>query len=421
MRQPCLFLRKTLFSTVRLGVVLGLLGLISLAMPAARAQVQVTVNDVPVVFRGQPPIERGGRVLVPLRGVMERLGAFVRYESLTRTVTAYRGATNITLPVGSRRALIGDRAVTLEAPATVVNSSVLVPLRFVAEALGARVRYQPSTRTVAIAATGDGVTAPGGAPPRGGINGGVIRAPSETAPTEAARGMMGTVVAVYPDLAPRRIVVRVASARTPGGGAMPANEVTIPLRPDAKVAVRRPNTLLEIELERVRIGDQVEVRRTREGVATFVEVTARADVNNGGGAPPFSPPKPRPVPPSSPPVLPDPVPAPTVPVPPPPNETPPATATDTPPGPAERSINGFKGEFLEANRIKKGAYVLKMTDGRLIEVPGSVLVLYGSKKIGLDDLRSGDQLTIAVDPKTKRGTRIVVAVEQYEGPKQDKP
>lgn len=353
-------------------VLLGFGLVLASAVPRpARAQVQVTVNQTPIMFKGQPPVERGGRVLVPLRGVLERLGAFVRYDALTKTVTALRGGTNITLPVGSRRALIGDRAVTLEVPATIVGGSVLVPLRFVAESLGARVTYEVATQNVAI-------TLPerSGAGTNTGGDGVVVRAPSESPVPQVAMTTEGTVAAVYPDLSPKRLVVRLTGDES-------AKEITIPLRPDARVAVRRPNTLLAITLDRVHVGDTVAVQQTREGVATFVEVTARA----GHAAPETA----ETIPPGDP----------TVPAAPPNGDT-----TATP------AAAVFKGEFLEASKIKNGAYVLKMTDGRLIEVPDSVLVLYGGDRLGVDDLRSGDRLTIAVDPKTKRGTRIRVAVEQ---------
>jgi hypothetical protein len=326
------------------------------------AQVQVTVNQTPIVFEGQPPVERGGRVLVPLRGVLERLGAFVRYDDLTKTVTALRGGTNITLPVGSRRALIGDRAVTLEVPATIVGGSVLVPLRFVAESLGARVTYDVGTQSVAIALPQSGTPAGGGSP-----------SPEIGVTTE------GVVTAVYPDLSPKRIVVRMSRSNGP-------DEVTIPLRPDVRVAVRRPNTLLAITLDRVRVGDTVSVQQTREGVATFVEVTARANASTAAGETEETPRRPAGVRGAN---------------------APGASSEET-----TTAANVLSGEFLESSKIKNNAYVLKMTDGRIIEVPGSVLVLYGGDRIGVNDLRSGDRVTIAVDPKTKRGTRVRVAVEQ---------
>lgn len=114
------------------------------------AGVAVNVNGSPVAFPGQGPIKNGGRVLVPLRGVLEKLGAYVAYDSARREVRAVRNETHIVLPIGSRTARVDGSPVALDAPARIVNGSTMVPLRFVAEALGANVNYEPALRTVAI-------------------------------------------------------------------------------------------------------------------------------------------------------------------------------------------------------------------------------------------------------------------------------
>lgn len=137
---------------------------------------RVVVNGTPVPFYGQPPVEQEGRVLVPLRGVLERLGATVRYDPLARTVVAIRGETTIALLIGGREARVGQRVVTLDTPAQVRAGTTLVPLRFVAEALGAQVRYDVGTRTVAIDMDMAGVS---GAPV-------AAAAPAPTAPVKPA-------------------------------------------------------------------------------------------------------------------------------------------------------------------------------------------------------------------------------------------
>lgn len=127
---------------------------------AAWGQVNVTVDQAPISFVGQGPVEQDGRVLVPLRGVFEKLGANVLYDAQNQTVRAVRDQTDITLTVGSRKALVSGREITLDAPTTLTNGSVLVPLRFVSENLGAEVDWSAATRTVAIdtAKSGSGNT-----------------------------------------------------------------------------------------------------------------------------------------------------------------------------------------------------------------------------------------------------------------------
>jgi hypothetical protein len=123
---------------------------------AARAQnINVTVDGDVVAFTGQRPIQQFGSVLVPLRGVFEKLGASVLYDAGTRRIVAVRGGTNVSLQLGSNRAEVNGAVQQLSVAAQAVNGTTLVPLRFVSEALGARVRWIPASSTVAISTTGE--------------------------------------------------------------------------------------------------------------------------------------------------------------------------------------------------------------------------------------------------------------------------
>jgi hypothetical protein len=118
-------------------------------LPAAaqNATVSISVNGSPVTF-DQPPIERAGRVYVPLRGVFEQLGASVVYAN--GQINATRGATTVALTIGSTTATVNGQSQQLDSPPFVVGARTLVPLRFVAQALGANVSYNSSNDSVAI-------------------------------------------------------------------------------------------------------------------------------------------------------------------------------------------------------------------------------------------------------------------------------
>jgi len=111
------------------------------------SSVTITVNGQPVQF-DQPPVERAGRVYVPLRGVFERLGASVVYEN--GQINATRGSTTVQLNIGSTTAIVSGQQVSLDSPPFLIGARTLVPLRFVAQALGAVVNYNNSNQTVAI-------------------------------------------------------------------------------------------------------------------------------------------------------------------------------------------------------------------------------------------------------------------------------
>ncbi len=124
--------------------------------------VNVTVDGSLVAFTGVPAQMMGGRVMVPLRGVLERLGASVQWDAPSRTILVQKGTRNVVLPVGSTTAKVDGANVTLDTPAVVLLGTTMVPLRFVGEALGADVKWFGSTRTVQITSS---TTSPGGVTP----------------------------------------------------------------------------------------------------------------------------------------------------------------------------------------------------------------------------------------------------------------
>lgn len=82
------------------------------------------------------PVLDKGKTLVPMRAIFTAFGASLNWNDKTKTVTASKGSTGIIITVGKTRAYIDEQAVTLEAPARVINGSVYVPLRFVTQSLG---------------------------------------------------------------------------------------------------------------------------------------------------------------------------------------------------------------------------------------------------------------------------------------------
>ncbi|MEO6909018.1 MAG: copper amine oxidase N-terminal domain-containing protein, partial [Abditibacteriaceae bacterium] len=130
----------------------GVLALMLMLLSPVFAQnIRVELDGSPLSFGSVPPASVNGRVLVPLRGVFEALGAQVDYQASSRTVLAAKDATNLRLQIGSSTAYVNGNPVRLDVPAQVVLGRTLVPLRFVSEAMGAQVAWNPATQTVSIA------------------------------------------------------------------------------------------------------------------------------------------------------------------------------------------------------------------------------------------------------------------------------
>ena len=97
-----------------------------------------------------PPVVESGRTLVPFRAIAEALDAEVGYDAKKKQVTVTRGDTDIVLTLGSKTALVNGKAVTLDVPGKVKNNRVLVPLRFLSEALQAEVKWDAETSSAII-------------------------------------------------------------------------------------------------------------------------------------------------------------------------------------------------------------------------------------------------------------------------------
>ena len=112
--------------------------------------IKVRIDGKPLRFRDAKPIYKNGRVLVPLRGVFEALGADVQYDEERRSIRATHGSNDIRLMIGDRDARVNGISQRLDEPAMIVGQSTYVPLRFVSEAMGAQVRWNDSRQLVAI-------------------------------------------------------------------------------------------------------------------------------------------------------------------------------------------------------------------------------------------------------------------------------
>jgi Copper amine oxidase N-terminal domain len=124
----------------------------------AQAASRVFIDGRPVAF-DMPPAIIQGRVLVPLRGIFEQLGATVDYSPATLHIVAVRGGQTVELTLGSRQALVNNSSVPLDVPAFTINGRTVVPLRFVSESLGAGVQWVAANETILISSRGGVPTA----------------------------------------------------------------------------------------------------------------------------------------------------------------------------------------------------------------------------------------------------------------------
>ncbi|MEN1761624.1 stalk domain-containing protein [Anoxynatronum sibiricum] len=91
------------------------------------------------------------RILVPLKFISEALGATVAWLPETRQVLITEGDTEILLTIGSKEVLVNGEMILIDTePRIIPPGRTFVPLRVIGELLGATVTYDEGTREIRI-------------------------------------------------------------------------------------------------------------------------------------------------------------------------------------------------------------------------------------------------------------------------------
>ncbi|MFM1654147.1 copper amine oxidase N-terminal domain-containing protein [Brevibacillus sp. B_LB10_24] len=150
-------------------VVLTILIITALFVPALSAPyVQVAVDGQYVSFPDELPYldTHSSRTMVPARFVAEKLGARVQWNGqLNQVIFTYKDQT-ILLPIGQNRAQVNGKEKSFDAPAVLKNGRTMVPLRFVSEVFGAKVSWVEQRNLAVVTTAGHAEVVPS-APEKG--------------------------------------------------------------------------------------------------------------------------------------------------------------------------------------------------------------------------------------------------------------
>lgn len=124
--------------------------------PKPKNTIILTIDNKTVMVNGNavendvaPFIEKD-RTMLPIRFIAETLGAKVEWIEANRQVRIEKDKTVILLTIDSDKAYVNDMAQTLDSPAIIKSDRTFLPIRFVAENLGAAVDWNENARQVTI-------------------------------------------------------------------------------------------------------------------------------------------------------------------------------------------------------------------------------------------------------------------------------
>lgn len=93
---------------------------------------------------------RGNTILIPLRSLFEQTGATVSYDPASKTVDVSKPGSDVKVTVGRPEVIINGESRPLDVPPEIYRGVVVVPVRVIAEGMGAYVQWVPDRHTVVI-------------------------------------------------------------------------------------------------------------------------------------------------------------------------------------------------------------------------------------------------------------------------------
>ncbi len=112
-------------------------------------EIKVYVGGVPVTY-DVAPVMVNERVMVPIRATAEALDLEVRWDEASGRATLLDKYTSIVLSAGDSTAYVNTQSVQLDAAPILTDGRILVPLRFISEAMQHPVEWDPESNSVKI-------------------------------------------------------------------------------------------------------------------------------------------------------------------------------------------------------------------------------------------------------------------------------
>lgn len=128
----------------------------SLMEPGTREIITADMQRIEILLDGYkltldvPPEVKNQRTMVPIRAVAEALGADVEWVQDTQQIVMTRAGVTVTMTLNSTTATIDDRTVEMDVAPYATNGRTLIPARYVAEFFGQKVDWDGARWQVLI-------------------------------------------------------------------------------------------------------------------------------------------------------------------------------------------------------------------------------------------------------------------------------
>lgn len=154
---PCIYTGSSAFTNGYAEVYISENKKITIESPIKqRRKINVYINNK-WLFLDQEPVLKNERTLAPLRGIAEALDYIVDWDASTNTAILQDKNKIIQLTIGDGKAKvnifddgIAPKSITLDVSAININGRILVPVRFIAENIGAEVSWDQDNQRINI-------------------------------------------------------------------------------------------------------------------------------------------------------------------------------------------------------------------------------------------------------------------------------
>jgi len=103
-----------------------------------------------VAFDSPPYIDENDRLMVPLRAIVEALGAVVEWNPRDQSITITKQEATLFFKINSPLAVVNGQTKRMDTSPVIRNDRTMIPVRYVGEYLGATVHWDPEARSVDI-------------------------------------------------------------------------------------------------------------------------------------------------------------------------------------------------------------------------------------------------------------------------------